>query len=269
VETTGRRCGRRSRRLGFSLGLLAASALAAGLSAWALPGSGSTIQGCVLRSNGALRVVDVASDCKVSEQALSWNQVGPQGPTGPRGPTGPQGATGPQGPTGQKGDRGDTGDRGADGASVTSAALAVGDPNCPSGGSAFTSISGITYACNGRDGAGSALLDANAAFIPRNFDATVWTSVLAPSGYTSGNFLLVVTVQATSDTLKCRLVVDDAPLDTAALSTGVAAFANASLAMQAVHALTATSAVVVQCQKTGGLAASASASAKLTSLKLG
>ena len=42
------------------------------------------------------------------------------------------------------------GEDGADGISVTSVALVPGaDPNCPLGGSKFTSASGVTYACNG------------------------------------------------------------------------------------------------------------------------
>ena len=64
--------------------------------------------------------------------------------------------TGPAGPPGAKGDPGQPGS--ADGApgpageSVSSAALAVGDLNCPNGGSRFTVGAAITYACNGLPG---------------------------------------------------------------------------------------------------------------------
>jgi hypothetical protein len=44
---------------------------------------------------------------------------------------------------------GATGKSGANGNSVTSAVLAVGNATCPSGGSSFTSMSGTTYACTG------------------------------------------------------------------------------------------------------------------------
>jgi hypothetical protein len=83
-------------------------------------------------------------------------QTGSQGPQGTRGETGATGATGPQGTPGAKGDTGDpglTGAAGPAGASVTIAALAVGDLNCPSGGSSFTVGTQTTYACNGHDGA--------------------------------------------------------------------------------------------------------------------
>jgi hypothetical protein len=122
------------------------------------------------------------------EQQITWNQTGQQGPQGPAGaqgspgPAGPAGADGAQGPPGPQGNKGDTGSAGppgsqgdkgdpgppgpvgpsgaqgssgADGTSVTSTNLATGDANCPSGGSAFTSASGTTYACNGAPGTGS------------------------------------------------------------------------------------------------------------------
>lgn len=56
------------------------------------------------------------------------------------------GNTGPQGPVGA------TGAAGSNGVSVTSAAESAG-ANCATGGSKFTSSSGVTYACNGAVGA--------------------------------------------------------------------------------------------------------------------
>jgi hypothetical protein len=41
---------------------------------------------------------------------------------------------------------------GDNGVSVTSTPLGAGNENCPHGGSAFTSATGVTYACNGADG---------------------------------------------------------------------------------------------------------------------
>jgi hypothetical protein len=78
----------------------------------------STIQACE-KSNGAIRIVGGPSDCKSSEQFLTWNVEGPAGPAGPPGSAGPKGdtgATGPAGPTGAAGPKGDTGATGATGA---------------------------------------------------------------------------------------------------------------------------------------------------------
>jgi hypothetical protein len=80
---------------------------------------------------------------------------GAPGIKGDSGATGPQGVAGPPGPkgdTGPKGDKGDKGDPGTDGTSVTSQTLASGNAHCANGGSSFTSVSGITYACNGAKG---------------------------------------------------------------------------------------------------------------------
>jgi hypothetical protein len=62
---------------------------------------------------------------------------------------------------------------------VTSQTLAAGDPNCPSGGSAFTAANGTTYACNG-DGSGKTISTANVysyghgagVYLTGNSDAT-------------------------------------------------------------------------------------------------
>jgi hypothetical protein len=69
------------------------------------------IEVCV-KSNGDIRIVDAAEDCKDNETPLSWTVTGPAGPQGlqgvpgpqgPEGPTGPQGETGPEGPIGPEG----------------------------------------------------------------------------------------------------------------------------------------------------------------------
>lgn len=88
----------------------------------------NTIYGCYKKNDGQLRIVKQASQCLPSEVPISWNKVGPSGSPG---------APGPQGA------------RGLDGISVESTSLPENDPNCPNGGSQFTSASGVTYACNG------------------------------------------------------------------------------------------------------------------------
>ncbi len=55
------------------------------------------LHGCVSKKSGSLRIVSDPSECKKGEQAISWNQVGPQGEQG------------------EKGERGDQGDAGTDG----------------------------------------------------------------------------------------------------------------------------------------------------------
>ncbi len=74
------------------------------------------INGCYAKKDGSLRVIDSsAAECKSGESALSWNQVGPQGPKGDTGPQGPKGDRGPQGSQGPKGDQGVSGPPGPQG----------------------------------------------------------------------------------------------------------------------------------------------------------
>jgi hypothetical protein len=78
--------------------------LAAGGIAYAsIPGPGGVINGCYLKSGGALRVIDSAAKCKSGETSLNWNQKGPTGARGPTGANGTTGATGPTGPSGTSG----------------------------------------------------------------------------------------------------------------------------------------------------------------------
>jgi hypothetical protein len=78
--------------------------------------------------------------------------AGAQGSVGVPGPAGAQGPAGPTGPQGPAGAKGETGTAGVNGTGVTSTALAPKNANCKEGGSEFTSASGKTYACNGREG---------------------------------------------------------------------------------------------------------------------
>ncbi len=65
-----------------------------------------TIYACAKNSNGRLRVVSAANQCRNSETPISWNSTGPEGPQGGVGPQGPQGDIGLEGPTGIPGSSG-------------------------------------------------------------------------------------------------------------------------------------------------------------------
>jgi len=88
---------------------IAAALLVAGGIAYAtIPDSSGVIHACYkvdpkgnLDNNATLRLIDPSTtkpdtaSCKNNEQALDWNQTGPQGQTGPTGATGATGPTGP------------------------------------------------------------------------------------------------------------------------------------------------------------------------------
>ena len=103
-----------------------------------------------------------ASAAKAKKKAAPKPVRGPAGPKGATGATGPggaAGATGPGGPGGAKGETGPagptgaTGTAGANGTSVTSAKVSSSSSTCEKlGGSEFTSASGKTTACNGKEG---------------------------------------------------------------------------------------------------------------------
>jgi hypothetical protein len=85
--------------------------------------------------------------------------LGPPGQVGPAGPKGDTGATGPQGPAGVAGSKGDAGAEGAQGPvgpagpqgaagqGVSVVQVSAGDANCPNGGLAVLSASGLNYLC--------------------------------------------------------------------------------------------------------------------------
>ena len=99
--------------------LVAGGAAFAG--ATGIVGADGKINGCYRSGGdqqGQLRLVSDADACRANEEAISWNQVGPQGLPGPQGPTGPQGApgaTGQQGPQGPEGPQGPQGPQGQQG----------------------------------------------------------------------------------------------------------------------------------------------------------
>ena len=104
----------------FVLGAALASAVLVGRAAFATT---DTISACFKPSNGTLYLLGDASgrtECQPGDIPISWNTAGVNG---------------------------------QDGVSVTSQALAPGDdPACPNGGSKFTAVNGVSYACNGSNG---------------------------------------------------------------------------------------------------------------------
>ncbi len=75
--------------------LVGALASAGGVAVAAGTSGNDVIHGCYGKSNGQLRVVAAADDCKNNELPITWNQRGPVGPAGPRGLPGPPGPPGP------------------------------------------------------------------------------------------------------------------------------------------------------------------------------
>jgi hypothetical protein len=104
----------------FVLGAALATAVFVGRAAHATTGQ---IDACFKPSNGTLYLLGEGSgrtECQPGDIPISWST---------------------------------TGVNGEDGVSVTSEPLSPGeDPACPNGGSKFTAVNGVTYACNGSDG---------------------------------------------------------------------------------------------------------------------
>jgi type VI secretion system Hcp family effector len=92
--------------LKFALPAVVALGAGSAIAVAAIPSADGTIHACYSTSTGpgagALRVIDESDACTASENAISWNQQGPQGNPGP------------QGPKGDKGDQGNKGDEGDD-----------------------------------------------------------------------------------------------------------------------------------------------------------
>jgi Collagen triple helix repeat (20 copies) len=106
-----------------SAGTLLGGLLAAGLlmvaAGWvSAQTSPQEIKACYESRTGYIRYLyDGALNCTSKEKAISWNQVGPQGPAGPEGEQGPQGEPGPAGSEGPEGSQGPQGPEGASGVS--------------------------------------------------------------------------------------------------------------------------------------------------------
>ena len=88
---------------------------------------------------------------------------------------------------------------GSPGVSVTSNNLAPGDPNCPHGGSSFTSASGTTYACNGQDGTGGSSGHAYEARINQGSAIRPVTGVpvMELDALPAGDYVVVANMNAT------------------------------------------------------------------------
>jgi hypothetical protein len=104
----------------------------------------------MLKGVGTIRLIDKSlpptnfmSRCTDKETEVSWSQAGPPGPAGAKGDKGADGTNGTNGTAGD------------DGVSVTTAAEPSG-ANCAAGGVQLTAASGVSYVCNGRDGAPAA-----------------------------------------------------------------------------------------------------------------
>lgn len=130
---------------------------------------GSTIQACVNRNTGAVRIVTSSHCGSPLETLVTWNQQGPAGATGPAGRDGSPGrdgrpgrdgetgSTGPAGPSGQPGVAGATGATGLQGATGPGGSGSVGPSGLPgaAGASGVAGASGATGA-TGLTGSGSA-----------------------------------------------------------------------------------------------------------------
>ncbi len=64
------------------------AALGVGVGVTVASSSEDTIHGCYHAVNGNLRVVDAGDSCRPREQAIAWNEQGPQGEQGPPGEVG-------------------------------------------------------------------------------------------------------------------------------------------------------------------------------------
>jgi len=84
----------------------AAFIVAVALAAITVAQGSGVINACFKVQNGQLRLVSAAGQCLPSEQAITWNQAGVQGPQGEQGEPGLQGPQGPQGAQGEVGPRG-------------------------------------------------------------------------------------------------------------------------------------------------------------------
>ena len=103
------------KRIPAIVGLGIGIAIVGGSVAYAsVPDPAGAIQGCYSTITGQLRIIDTAKtpNCLITEKALPWSQIGPQGT---QGVPGIKGDTGPQGPAGDKGDQGAPGAQGAKG----------------------------------------------------------------------------------------------------------------------------------------------------------
>src|SRR3954453_19762572 len=72
---------RNSKAISFAAGVVLTLVIGGGITYAAIPGPAGVISACY-KSSGVLRVIDSAKACGARKTAISWNQVGPQGPPG-------------------------------------------------------------------------------------------------------------------------------------------------------------------------------------------
>lgn len=97
----------------------AAFAVAAGAALATAAHETESIEACVKKSSGAIRIVAATASCTKAERRLAWSigggeagPPGPEGPAGPAGPAGPRGLAGERGPAGPAGPAGPQGPAG-------------------------------------------------------------------------------------------------------------------------------------------------------------
>ena len=130
-----------------------AAAVVGGIT-YASVGGGGVISACYKAQNGQVRLIDPdTQSCLPSEEAIQWNQTGPQGLQGPQGVQGEQGEVGPTGPRGPSnaydGFRNPGNNISITGTSLF-AATRVLQFNIPAGGFAITSK--VNVSSNGSSG---------------------------------------------------------------------------------------------------------------------
>src|SRR3954447_12557118 len=94
------------------LGAVVALTASIGVATGAIPSSNGTLQTCVGKFGGSLRVIDkdAGQSCvSTFETPVAINQQGPKGEPGEAGAPGKDGGTGPKGDKGDKGDAGPAG----------------------------------------------------------------------------------------------------------------------------------------------------------------
>lgn len=116
-------------------------AIAAATTSAPIAASG-VIRGCYYPNPAYVRILTGTQTCRGGETSISWNQIGPTGPTGATGATGPIGATGPVGATGATGSNGAPGSAGATGPAGPIGPAGPAGAAGQNGGSA-SSITGI------------------------------------------------------------------------------------------------------------------------------
>jgi hypothetical protein len=108
-------------------------------------------------SGGAYAATNNGGAKATASAKAKQGKQGKPGKTGPAGPQGPAGSAGAKGDTGAAGSNGTNGAPGANGTSVTSTAFTgeeepESEPCEEQGGTELKSASGVTYACNGKEG---------------------------------------------------------------------------------------------------------------------